>query len=177
MFSYFYFATLLYQDALGFSALQTGLSFLPFTVAILIGGSAAPRLVAMLGERLTVILGISLAAVGIALFAIVAPGDPSGFAGLVPALILGFGPPLFFTVATSRVMSTASNDDAGAAASLLQSFQQLGAAIGIAGLTTVYVAAAPELGGAGAITVALFVSVGVALVLIIVSLATRAYPR
>jgi hypothetical protein len=52
----------------------------------------------------------------------------------------GTGPPLLFVTLNTRILSSAAPEDTGAASALLQSMQQLGGALGVAVLTTLYAA-------------------------------------
>ena len=62
MFSMFFFASIYVQNVLGYSALTTGLAFLPVTAGIMIGATAAQQLVPRLGVRRVTLIGMPLAA-------------------------------------------------------------------------------------------------------------------
>ncbi|MCW3820079.1 MFS transporter [Micromonospora sp. DR5-3] len=175
MLGFFYTATLLYQDVLGYDALHTGLAFLPFTASVMIAGRLAPVLAVRLGERATTGLAAALAAAGVALFGLLAPHTPY-WVGAVAMFILGFGPPMFFTLANTRILSSAGPADRGSAASLLQSLQQLGGAVGVATLTAVYAGTLAD-GPRTALSAAIFTAAAIALVLLAILAATRAFPR
>ena len=51
LFAMFFFNTLYLQRVLGYSALQAGLAFLPFTAGIIIGAGLSQRLVPAIGAR------------------------------------------------------------------------------------------------------------------------------
>lgn len=153
---FFTFSVLRLQDVRGLDALQAGLAFLPWAVGVIVGGRLVPHLLPRLGERATITAGVIAALAGIAAFALL--GDAPLWLGvLLPCLVLGFGPALVFTPMTNRIMTDASTDDTGPAAALLQSLQQLGGAIGVASLTTVYTGQA-ALGIDAASTVTLLAS-------------------
>lgn len=61
-----YFLTLYMQNVLGYSALATGLGFVPHTLAIVAGARLAPRLMPRLGERGLIIAGAAVGAAGFA---------------------------------------------------------------------------------------------------------------
>ena len=67
LFAMFFFTTLYVQRVLGFSPLQAGLAFLPVTVGIGIGAGLSQPAVKRLGIRMTSIIGMSIATVGMLL--------------------------------------------------------------------------------------------------------------
>ena len=67
LFAMFFFNTLYVQRVLGYSALEAGLAFLPFTAGIIIGAAASQQLIARLGAREVPIIGLALAVVGMLL--------------------------------------------------------------------------------------------------------------
>ena len=68
LFAMFYFNTLYLQRVLGYSALEAGLAFLPFTAGIIIGAGLSQTLVPKLGAREVPLIGMPLAIVGLLLF-------------------------------------------------------------------------------------------------------------
>lgn len=172
---FFYVSVLLLRDVRHLDALQTGLVFLPFAASVVAGGRLVPHLVPRIGERATVALGVVTAVAGALLFGLLAPGTPLWLGVLLPCLVIGFGPGLFFTVASNRIMADAPAPDAGSAAALLQSLQQLGGAVGVATLTAVY-AGRSALDPVAAGTVAVVAAGGFGVVLLAFVLGTRAFP-
>ena len=67
LFAMFFFNTLYVQRVLGFSPLQAGLAFLPVTAGIGIGAGLSQVAVKRLGIRMTSIIGMSIATVGMLL--------------------------------------------------------------------------------------------------------------
>ena len=86
MFSMFFFASIYVQNILGYSALTTGLAFLPVTAGIMIGATAAQQLVPRIGVRRVVLTGMPLAAAGLALLAANTQVD-GGYLGLLAGLL------------------------------------------------------------------------------------------
>jgi predicted MFS family arabinose efflux permease len=175
MIAFFTYSVILLQDQRGMDPLQAGLAYLPWSVSVVAGGWLVPRLVGRLGERVTAALGAVVAALGIVAFALLATDSPLWLGVLLPTLVIGFGPPFFFTLANNRIMADAPAKDAGAAAALLQSAQQLGGGVGVAVLTTVQVGLL-GLGAERALTASLLVAVAFAVVLAGLVLGTRAFP-
>ena len=62
LFSMFFFNTLFLQRVLGYSALEAGLAFLPFTAGIIIGSVASQSLIPKLGAREVPVIGLGIAA-------------------------------------------------------------------------------------------------------------------
>ena len=79
----FYFNTLYLQRVLGYSALEAGLAFLPFTAGIIIGAGLSQSLVPKLGAREVPLIGMPMAIVGLLLFMRLEP-DGSYVTDLLP---------------------------------------------------------------------------------------------
>ena len=137
LFSMFFFLTLFIQDVWGYSALRTGLAYLPFIPAILATTAVTQQAVTRIGARPLLVAGSAIAAG--AMFWLSRTTEHSTFVGgmLGPELLLGAGlGPLFvliFLVGLTKVR----NDDTGVASSLINVGQQVGGAIGLAILGTV----------------------------------------
>jgi EmrB/QacA subfamily drug resistance transporter len=136
LFSMFFFNTLYVQKVLGFSPIQAGLAFLPFTAGIIIGAGLAQRLVPALGAREVPIIGIVLAVAGLLLFLRLQP-DGRYAVDLLPAMLLvSIGMGLTFVPITLIATSGIPHDDAGLASGLFNTSQQIGGALGLAILST-----------------------------------------
>ena len=133
----FFFLTLFVQELWGYSALRTGVTFLPFTVALLAGTAAAARLVARIGARPLLIAGAAASAGG--LYWLSRLTEHGTYAGglLGPSLITGAGLGLLFVSLSLVALARVGEADTGVASSLLNAGQQVGAAIGLAVLGTV----------------------------------------
>jgi EmrB/QacA subfamily drug resistance transporter len=133
----FFFISLYLQQAIGYSALRTGMALVPVTLVLVIGGLASRRLLPIVGPRLILILGGLITAGGLAWLAVI-PDQSSYLAHVLgPTLVAGAGMGLMLPTVTVTGTSGASPEDAGAAAGLLNTSRQLGGAIGLAVLTTV----------------------------------------
>lgn len=133
-----FFLTLSMQAGLGYGPLQTGLAFLPHTVvAIVIGVWATPWLMRRVEGRVLIALGALIAAAGFVWQAQLSP-DSGYIAGILgPAVVFSVGAGLLNTPVTAAVMSGVPEGDAGAAAGLMNTSKQIGAALGLAVLITV----------------------------------------
>ena len=144
LFAMFYFTTLYLQRVLGYSALEAGLAFLPFTAGIIIGAGLSQRLVPMLGAREVPLIGMPMAIVGMLLFMRLQP-DGSYVTDILPGIILAsIGMGLTFVPITLIATSGIPNDDAGLASGLFNTSQQVGGALGLAILATLSVSAAED---------------------------------
>jgi len=83
----FFLNTLYLQDVLGWSALETGLAFLPLVIVIAAGANAANRLVSRIGSRNLAALGLALVAGGAGLL-VLAPDAGSYATGVLPGFLV-----------------------------------------------------------------------------------------
>ena len=152
LFAMFYFNTLYLQRVLGYTALEAGLAFLPFTAGIIIGAGLSQSLVPKLGAREVPLIGMPMAVVGLLLFMRLQP-DGTYVTDLLPGIMLAsIGMGLTFVPITLIATSGIPANDAGLASGLYNTSQQIGGALGLAILATLSVDATQEtlsgLGGA-----------------------------
>ncbi|WP_327290060.1 MFS transporter [Streptomyces sp. NBC_01198] len=123
---------LLLQQRLGYSAVGTGLAFLPMTLPTAFNPLLTGRIVARTGPRGPVLAGLCLLAAGAAAMgAVVWTGAPYALlaAGLAAA---GFGVSFALPALTTAVITLAPDGSAGAAGGLFNALRQLGATLGVA---------------------------------------------
>ncbi len=138
MFGSFFFLTQFVQEVLGFGPLAAGLSFLPMT-AVLFGTSRlAPRLVARFGPRPLMIVGLLPVVAAMAWLGQLTPGTSYVPGVLVPMLLLGAGMGVVFVPLTMASLAGVPAEHSGAAASMVNVMQQVGGALGLAILVTIY---------------------------------------
>ncbi|MFI7611114.1 MFS transporter [Nonomuraea terrae] len=147
---FLYFAALFTQNVLGFTPLQAGLAVLPFSAALLVTNLLTGRLVTRHGERIIGSLGMSGLLAGLVWMSRVDAGDTFASGLLGAFVLLGLGAGLTVAPLTAVIMHQAPPDQVGAASSLNQSMQQLGGALGLAVMTTVYGSVQGEAGAIGA---------------------------
>jgi EmrB/QacA subfamily drug resistance transporter len=133
----FFFLTLYMQNVLGYSAIHTGLAYLPLTFVAAVGAGVASQLLNRVGTRPLMFAGALITAGGIFWLSRI-PVHGSYVSDLLPGMLLvGIGvTPMFVAVATAANAGVPA-DKAGLAASLLNASQQLGGALGLAILTAV----------------------------------------
>ena len=136
LFAMFYFLTQYFQDVLGYSALKTGMAFLPLSIGILAAAGLASAAVTRIGPRPMTMAGTPLAAGG--LYWLGQLTDHSTYAAdVLPAmLVLAVGLGLMFVPTASAAVTDLPDERAGIGSGLLNTMMQVGASIAISALTT-----------------------------------------
>ncbi len=137
MFGIFFFLTIFVQEVLGYSALRSGLAFLPFAAMIVVISGVVSRLVARTGPRPLMIAGSAITAGGMYWFSHISVNSPYVSGLLFPMLVTSSGLGMLFVPLSLVALTKVRPDDAGVASSLLNTGQQVGGAIGLAALGTV----------------------------------------
>jgi EmrB/QacA subfamily drug resistance transporter len=135
-FTLFFLLTLYLQDVEHYSALKTGVCYLPFGVAISAGIGMASKLVVRLGLRTVLGTGFIFGAGGmLALTDITVHG--SYLTQLLPGIVLvGIGSGLCFAGFANASIHGVSGQDASLASGVQNAVQQVGGALGLAVLAT-----------------------------------------
>ncbi|MFD3426915.1 MFS transporter [Nocardia fluminea] len=166
----FFFVSQIMQRVLDYSPTETGLSFLPFCVGIMIGLRAAQTVARDHGPRPVLLAGGLLGAVGLFWFGFAGPA--SGFVTgiLGPSLVCSIGVGAAMVAMGLAASSGVPAEQAGLASGILSSARQLGGALGLA----VLVAVAGSVTGSGTTPEALSDGFSVALRVAAVLLAVGA---
>ena len=129
--------TFYFQGTLGFSAMKTGLAFIPFSIGIIGGATIAGRVLPRLGPRAILTTGISLGVVGLLVFTRI--GVHAAYLSIVlPAeLITSIGMGMTFVAMNSTSLIGVDHEDAGVASALVNSTQQTGGTMGAALTNTI----------------------------------------
>ncbi|MEV0648215.1 MFS transporter [Phytomonospora sp. NPDC050363] len=135
------------QDALGYTALQTGLGFLAEGLAALAGGLLAGRLIGRFGAVAVIGAGLAVQAAGTGAMALLPDGGDLGML-LVTSGAMGFGHVLAVVAFITTMTAGARDHEQGVLGSLAQMPQNVGA-IGVAALAAI--AAGAGLGTAFAV--------------------------
>jgi EmrB/QacA subfamily drug resistance transporter len=136
------FVTYYCQRTLGFTAIQSGLAFLPWLAAFTTMSQIGSRVIAKrVGPRWTLAPGIATA--GIALIILGQLSVSSSYAvDVLPALVLfGAGVGLTVACAVNAATSVVEQSDAGAASAMVNTSQMIGASLGTALLNSLAVSA------------------------------------
>jgi len=137
LFGMFFFLTLFVQTVWGYSALRTGLSYLPMVAMIMVASAVASQLVSRIGARPLMIAGSVIGTGGMLWLSRVT--EHSHYAGglLGPMMLTAAGMGLIFVPLSLVSLTKVADNDAGVASSLLNVGQQVGGALGLAVLGTV----------------------------------------
>jgi EmrB/QacA subfamily drug resistance transporter len=143
MFGVFLFLTYYLQLSLGFSAIQTGLAFLPMVGALMVSATASTNfLLTRISPKIVVSLGMLLGAVGLVWITGLDLSSTYAANVLPPLLVIGFGIGLIMAPAMSLATAGVAPDDAGVASASVNTMQQIGGSIGTALLNTLAASAA-----------------------------------
>jgi EmrB/QacA subfamily drug resistance transporter len=138
MFGTFFFLTQFVQNVLGFSPVKAGLAFLPMTIALFAVSRLAPRLMTRFGARPLMLLGLAPAVLGLAWLGRISPATTYWPGVLGPMLLMGCGMGLAFVPLTTASLAGVAPEDSGAASAMVNVTQQVGGALGLSALVTVY---------------------------------------
>jgi EmrB/QacA subfamily drug resistance transporter len=145
----FFFLTLYMQTVLHYSPIQTGVAYLPLTGGFITAASISSQLFARIGTKPVVVLGTVISAAGLYWLSLV-PVDGSYLSDILPGLLtVSIGMGGVFTGLTTAANAGIDQDKAGLAAGLLNTGQQLGAALGLAILSAVATAQTKSVLSAG----------------------------
>jgi EmrB/QacA subfamily drug resistance transporter len=137
VFSQFFLGTLYMQQVLHYSAIETGVAYLPLTLTIIVLANVAQNVVTRVGVRRVLPAGLALATVALILLTQI-PADGHYFFDLFPAfLISAVGLAFTFVPMTIAALMGVEAEDAGVASGLLNTTQQIGGAIGLAAASTI----------------------------------------
>ncbi|GLX02006.1 MFS transporter [Microtetraspora sp. NBRC 16547] len=139
----FFLGSFYLQRHQGFSALLTGLLFLPVAIGTGVGAHLGGHLVGRLDGRVPAVTGLALAAIGTGLVALFGMSPGVLVTGLVIASI-GLG--AVFVSATTTALALVAHHESGLASGVVNTFHELGGAIGVAVVSSL---AAPSLTGHG----------------------------
>ncbi|GAA4561752.1 MFS transporter [Planotetraspora kaengkrachanensis] len=149
MFSFQIHVALYMQSVLEYGATATGLAMLPAALtigAVSLGSSA--RLIARFGDRAVLLAGLLLL-LAARLLLLRLPVDGAYAADLLPVMLLTGGAGLVLPALTGLGMSGARPEDAGVTSGLFNATQQIGAALGVAALSTLAASRTQDLAAEG----------------------------
>ena len=151
------------QIVQGYSPFEAGLRTLPWTAAPMVVAPIAGMLAPRTGLRALLVVGLVLQTVSLVWLALVTEAG-SGYASFVPGLVMaGVGMGLTFAPSATAVLDGLPDGDFGTASSANSTIREFGVALGVAGLTAVFLGNGGELtptGYDGAIGPALLVGAG-----------------
>lgn len=137
LFGFFFLGSIYLQHVRGYSALTTGLLFLPMAAAAGGGAQLAGHLGAHIGTRRVAVTALVLVAAGSALLTQLS-ATASPWLTLLPGLVTGaLGIGAIFVTATSSALANVPEHEAGLASGVVSTFHEVGGGIGIAVLSTI----------------------------------------
>ena len=133
-YSMFFFVTRYMQNVLGYSQLQSGLSYLPVSVGIGFGSTVATKMFVRTGTRPIIVSGApALLAAGGILWLSRIPVDGTYLSNLLaPLVVMGLGLGLLYAGVQTAANAGVPEAQAGLAAALITASFQLGSALGLA---------------------------------------------
>ena len=145
VFSMFFLLSLYMQEILGFSALKTGVGYLAVALTAILASGVAQALTTKIGVKPVLATGLALIGAGLILFTQISV-DGSYLGDLLPGFILvGVGLGFSFVPVSIAALSGIEPQEAGLASGLINTSQQIGGALGVAILTTVFTTSSTNL--------------------------------
>ncbi len=136
VFAMWFFLALYLHEALHHDALETGIAFLPMTLAVAISATRAPGLVQRFGPRAVLTAGMLTAAAGLALLTGIQP-DGNYLGQVLPGGVLaGIGMGTSLVPGTIVAVQGVPPAQSGLASGLINTSRLTGGALGLAALTT-----------------------------------------
>jgi EmrB/QacA subfamily drug resistance transporter len=136
LFSLLTYLTIYLQNSLGYSAVATGVRFLPLTCAIFVAAGIAGRLTSRVPRRLLISAGFLLVGAGLLLMRGLTPS--SHWTHLLAGMIVsGLGGGLVGTPLVSTAVGVVEPARAGMASGISSTLRQVGVATGVAALGTI----------------------------------------
>ena len=137
LFGMFFFLTIFVQSVWGYSALKTGIAYLPMITMVMVASGIASQLVSRIGARPLLLAGTAIATGGMFWLSRITENSHYASGLLGPMLVTALGMGLTFVPLSLVALAKVANNDTGVASSLLNTGQQVGGAIGLAILGTV----------------------------------------
>ena len=140
MFGVFFYNSLFVQNVLGYSAIETGATFLPMTVLIILVAPVAGRFSDRIGPRWLMGAGMTLLTTSLLLFATL--DESSSFWAILPGLLVGgVGMGITMAPTTAAAMGSVPIDKAGVGSAVINAMRQVGGSLGIAVMGTLVASA------------------------------------
>jgi EmrB/QacA subfamily drug resistance transporter len=145
IFANFFVLTLYVQDVLGWSALQTGITFLATAGTTVIWAGVAQALTTRFGPRPVIVIGLLVLAASMGWYTQI-PVHGHYWPDLLPAyLTFALGLAFSFVPVTIAALAQVEHHEAGLASGLINTNQQIGGAIGVALASTIFISSAKSL--------------------------------
>jgi EmrB/QacA subfamily drug resistance transporter len=129
--------TYYFQGTLHYSAMKSGFAFVPFSLGIIGGATAASRFLPRFGPRAVMSFGLVMAAAGLGLFTTLDVHSSYWVTVLPAEVIVSLGMGLAFVAMSSTALIGVHPEDAGVASALVNATQQTGGSMGAALINTI----------------------------------------
>ncbi|MEV2251055.1 DHA2 family efflux MFS transporter permease subunit [Streptomyces sp. NPDC050147] len=126
------------QFTLGYSALEAGLALVPIAIGSFVATGVSFPLASKVAALGQVRIGLALEVVGLAGVGFIAAPDSSWWAVALMLFVYGIGVGFATAQVTHVVLAEVPHESAGQGSGIQSAFRQLGSALGIAALTTVF---------------------------------------
>ena len=141
LFAMFLFLTYYFQVNLGYTPLEAGFAFLPFSLGIILTAGFVSQLLPRVGPRALMLPGLVMAVAGMLLLTQI-DQDSSYWLLVFPSMvIMSVGLAGVFIPAASTSLVGVGSHDAGVASAVLNTSQQIGGSLGTALLNTLFAGA------------------------------------
>ncbi|MFJ9884503.1 DHA2 family efflux MFS transporter permease subunit [Streptomyces sp. NPDC091287] len=126
------------QFTLGYSALQAGLALVPVAIGSFVASGASFGMAAKVAPLGQLRVGLALEVIGLAGIGLIAAPDSSWWSVSLVLFLYGIGVGFATAQVTNVVLNDIPEASSGQASGIQSAFRQLGSALGIAALTTVF---------------------------------------
>ena len=141
MLGMFLFMTYYLQLTMNYSALRSGVAYLPFSAGIIVAAVIAANLMPRVGPRVLMTVG-GIFATAAMIWLTQLDLDSSYAVHVLPSFIaMSLGMGLMFVPLSSTALTGVADHDAGVASALLNTTQQIGGSLGTALLNTIFTTA------------------------------------
>jgi MFS family permease len=141
LFGMFLWITFYFQDIHQFSAVKSGLLFMPFSLGVIVSAGVTSQLLPRIGPRPLATVGCAMAAVGMWLLSLLTPSSSYALHIMPSMVVTSLGLGLAFVSLASTALFNVQGRDTGAASAVLATSQQLGGSFGTAIQNTIVVSA------------------------------------
>jgi MFS family permease len=137
IFANFFLLTLYVQNVLGYSALETGVTFLATAGTAVVSAGVAQALTTRFGPKPIIVIGLGLLTAGMIWYSQI-PVHGSFASDLLPGyLMVGVGIAFAYVPVSIAALAGVAEREAGLASGLINTSQQIGGALGIAALSSI----------------------------------------
>lgn len=137
MFAMWFLLSLYVQQVLGFSALKTGMWFLPGCLAVIIGTRTSTHLLRRTGPRPLLVTGMAISTFGFLWLSRIAPGGVFTTDVAAPFVFCALGLGMSMLPVTAAATAGIDRREAGLVSGLVNTSRQVGGALGLAILAAI----------------------------------------